>query len=85
MSIWKRSPRCLRDVSAAGQQALNRALMGAVSDAMGGPIYGFALATVFAALLFLGLVLNNVFNPAAAVFQRADQSDYSPTVEEIRL
>jgi len=59
--------------------------MGAVSDAMGGPIYGFALATVFAALLFFGLVLNNVFNPAAAVFQRADQSDYSPTVEEIRL
>ena len=52
--------------------------MGAVSDAMGGPIYGFALATGFAALLFLGLVLNHVFNPAAAVFQRADQSDYSP-------
>jgi fucose permease len=50
--------------------------MGAVSDAMGGPIYGFALATGFAALLFLGLVLNNVFNPAAAAFQRADQSDY---------
>jgi fucose permease len=57
--------------------------MGAVSDAMGGPIYGFALATGFAALLFFGLVLNNVFNPAADVFQRADQSDYS--VEEIRL
>ena len=57
--------------------------MGAVSDAMGGPIYGFALATGFAALLFFGLVLNNVFNPAAAVFQRADQSDYS--AEEIRL
>ena len=54
--------------------------MGAVSDAMGGPIYGFGLATGFAALLFIGLVLNNVFNPAAAVFQRADQSDYTPTV-----
>jgi fucose permease len=51
--------------------------MGAVSDAVGGPIYGFALATGFAALLFLGLVLNHVFNPAAAVFQRADQSDYN--------
>src|SRR3954470_5082896 len=37
--------------------------MGAVSDAMGGPIYGFVLATGFAALLFLGLVLNYVFNP----------------------
>ena len=50
--------------------------MGAVSDAMGGPIYGFVLATGFAALLFLGLVLNSVFNPAREVFQRADQSDY---------
>ena len=59
--------------------------MGAVSDAMGGPIYGFALAAGFSALLFFGLVLNNVFNPAAGVFQRADQSDYSPSVEEIRL
>jgi fucose permease len=50
--------------------------MGAISDAMGGPIYGFILATGFAALLFLGLVLNSVFNPAREVFQRADQSDY---------
>jgi len=50
--------------------------MGAVSDAMGGPIYGFVLATGFAALLFFGLVLNSVFNPAAEVFQRADRSDY---------
>src|SRR4029077_20701148 len=58
--------------------------MGAVSDAMGGPIYGFALATGFAALLFFGLVLNNVFNPAAAVFQHADQSDYTPVSREIR-
>jgi fucose permease len=54
--------------------------MGAVSDAMGSPIYGFALATGFAALLFFGLVLNNVFNPAADVFQRADQKDYGATV-----
>jgi hypothetical protein len=50
--------------------------MGAVSDAMGGPLYGFMLATGFAALLFVGLVLNGVFNPAGDVFQRADQSDY---------
>ena len=59
--------------------------MGAVSDAMGGSIYGFALATAFAALLFFGLVLNNVFNPAADVFQRADQKDYGPvTSEQVR-
>ena len=50
--------------------------MGAVSDAMGGPMYGFVLATFFAALLFVGLVLNSVFNPAGEVFQRADRSDY---------
>jgi fucose permease len=53
--------------------------MGAVSDAMGGPIYGFALATGFAVLLFAGVVLNHVFDPAAAVFERADRSDYKPT------
>jgi hypothetical protein len=50
--------------------------MGAVSDAMGGPLYGFMLATGFAALLFLGLLLNGVFNPAGDVFRRADQNDY---------
>src|SRR6185369_1924985 len=51
--------------------------MGAVSDAMGGPMYGFVLATFFAALLFVGLVLNSVFNPAAKLFEHADQSDYA--------
>jgi fucose permease len=50
--------------------------MGAVSDAMGGPLYGFMLATGFAALLFLGMLLNGVFNPARDAFQRADQNDY---------
>jgi fucose permease len=56
--------------------------MGAVSDAMHGPIYGFTLATGFAALLFLGSVLNSVFTPAAAVFLRADQDDYSAITSE---
>ncbi len=56
--------------------------MGAVSDAMGGPIYGFALATGFAALLFFGLLLNNVFNPAGDVFHRADQIDYRAAESE---
>jgi hypothetical protein len=40
--------------------------MGAVSDAMGGPLYGFALATGFAALFF-GFLLNNIFNPQPPV------------------
>lgn len=52
--------------------------MGAISDAFGGPIYGFALATGFAALLFGGLLLNSAFNPAGKVFEEADQSDYAP-------
>jgi fucose permease len=56
--------------------------MGAVSDAMHGPIYGFTLATGFAALLFLGSVLNSVFTPAAALFLRADQDDYSAITSE---
>jgi fucose permease len=50
--------------------------MGAVSDALGSPIYGFALATGFAALLFVGLLLNSAFNPTGDIFRRADQSDY---------
>jgi fucose permease len=51
--------------------------IGAVSDAMGGPIYGFALATGFAALLFLGLLLNSGFNPTGVIFERADQTEYA--------
>ena len=49
---------------------------GAISDAIGGPTYGFMLATDFAALLFFGFVLNSLFTPADEVFQCADQSDY---------
>ncbi len=38
--------------------------MGAVSDAFGGVQYGFWLATGFSFLLFAGLLLNLIFNPA---------------------
>jgi len=51
--------------------------MGLVSDAMDGPIYGFALATGFSALLFFGLVLNWLMDPTSAIFERADETDYS--------
>lgn len=54
--------------------------MGAISDAMGGAIYGFMLATGFAALLFAGLVLNSVFDPARAVFARADETEYKQVI-----
>lgn len=52
--------------------------MGAVSDAMGGPRYGFLLATGFAAVLFAGLLWNWIFNPAGKIFERADRTDYDP-------
>jgi fucose permease len=52
--------------------------MGAVSDALGGPRYGFLLATGFATLLFAGLLCNSIFDPAGKVFERADRRDYDP-------
>jgi len=50
--------------------------MGAISDFMGGPIYGFMLATGFAALLFIGLVLNQIFDPTKATLGRLDETEY---------
>jgi fucose permease len=56
--------------------ALGPLAMGAVSDWLGHPRYGFILATGFAALLFAGLLFNATVNPAAAVLQRREESDY---------
>jgi fucose permease len=50
--------------------------IGAISDAMGGPIYGFMLATGFAGLLFIGLVLNQIFDPTKATLGRLDETEY---------
>jgi fucose permease len=55
--------------------------MAAISDALGGPLYGFALATGFAALLFVGLILNCVFDPAGPILEQADRTEYSRAVE----
>jgi hypothetical protein len=49
---------------------------GAISDAMRHARYSFALATGFAGLLFLGLLLNWWFNPMRAVFEQLDQTEY---------
>lgn len=54
--------------------------IGAVSDAMGSAKYGFVLATGFAALLFVGLLLNFILDPTARVFEQADQREYAPVV-----
>jgi fucose permease len=56
--------------------------MGAISDRMGGPRYGFVLATGFAAVLFIGLTLNWMFNPTVRVFRQLDESEYSFPIEQ---
>jgi fucose permease len=50
--------------------------MGAVSDLLGHPKYGFVLATLFAALLFVGLLLNWIYNPARERLAKLDSSEY---------
>jgi fucose permease len=50
--------------------------IGAVSDALGHISHGFSLATGFAALLFLGSVLNWLLNPTRAVLERIDVTEY---------
>lgn len=53
--------------------------MGAVSDAMGHPRYGFILATGFAGMLFAGLFLNWIFDPARELLRRLDATEYPAT------
>ena len=50
--------------------------IGAVSDAFGQIAYGFSLATGFAALLFLGALLNWLLNPTRTRLQQLDASEY---------
>jgi fucose permease len=50
--------------------------MAAVSDAYDSRRAGFALATVFALLLFAGLLANLIFNPAARRLQSSDRAEY---------
>jgi fucose permease len=57
--------------------------IGAVSDAIGGPIYGFMLAAGFAALLFLGTLLNQFLDPTSAVLGRADETEYRQLASNI--
>ena len=52
--------------------------MGAVSDAMGEPKYGFVLAAGFAALLFLGLLFNWIVNPTRSRLGHLDHTEYDP-------
>jgi fucose permease len=56
--------------------ALGPLAMGAVSDAFGHARYGFGLATLFAALLFAGLLFNWMYDPARERLLKLDSSEY---------
>lgn len=51
--------------------------MAAVSDAFGDIKYGFVLATGFAALLFAGLLLNSMLDPAGRRLASRNEADYA--------
>jgi fucose permease len=59
-----------------GSAVLAPLAIGAVSDAFGRIEYGFALATAFAALLFIGSFFNWLLNPTRAVLERLDLTEY---------
>jgi len=62
--------------TAAGA-ALGPLLMGAVSDAFGhNAKYGFVLATIFSALLLVGVLVNLFFNPTKLRLKSLDKSEY---------
>jgi fucose permease len=50
--------------------------MGVVSDFYGHPRYGFVLATVLSAFLFLGLLGNRILDPAERALRISDISQY---------
>ena len=56
--------------------------MGAISDTFGDPKYGFFLATGFAGLLFISLLLNWIINPTREILHRLDASEYHVTDAE---
>lgn len=59
-----------------GAAALGPLAMGAVSDVFGHVKYGFVLAALFAGLLFAGLLLNWLYDPAKARLALADSTEY---------
>ena len=52
--------------------------MGAVSDYFGHPKYGFVFATILAAILAGGLIVNLIFKPAQAMLEQREESEYAP-------
>jgi fucose permease len=60
----------------AAAAALGPLAMAAVSDAYDSARAGFVLATVFASLLFAGLLGNWIFDPARRRLQASDRNEY---------
>ena len=56
--------------------ALGPLAMGAVSDLFGGLKAGFVLATIWAAMLFAGMLYNWLANPTREVLLHSDESEY---------
>jgi hypothetical protein len=50
--------------------------MAAISDHFGDPKYGFVLATSFAGLLFVSLLLNWIANPTRGVLNNLEVIEY---------
>jgi fucose permease len=63
--------------------ALGPLAMGAVSDLFGGLKAGFVLATIWSALLFVGMLYNWIANPTLAVLQHSDESEYGLVEQEV--
>jgi len=59
-----------------GAAVLGPLAMGAISDTFGDPKFGFILATGFAGLLFLSLLLNWILNPTRQILQKLDATEY---------
>lgn len=60
-----------------GAAALGPLAMGAISDVFGHARHGFVLAAAFAALLFVGLLLNWIYDPARARLAEIDSTEYA--------
>ncbi len=59
-----------------GSAVLAPLAMASASDLLGGPIFGFYLATGFAGLLFAGALYNAIYNPARALLAELNRSEY---------
>lgn len=66
----------------AAAAALGPLAMGAVGDTFGDVKYGFYLATAFAGLLSLGLLINLVLNPAKARHDQVASASYQNAMSQ---